>query len=118
MVKRAFLLALLLAGACGGNGAVRVQEPQAEQPLLSPQGCVLAADMALVARALSADGISRAQADRIMALVYPTYPPELRARMADLGYARNEQPMDLARMILQHCAASGGRPEPSSDRSI
>jgi hypothetical protein len=108
------LTALLACAGCAGQRAhdlPRAEEP-AQELLLTPQGCVLAADMVLVARALSAESIERPRADRIMAHVYPIRPEALRVQMTELGYARKENPMDLAGLVLTHCRASGGRPTP------
>lgn len=42
-------------------------------PKLPPEGCAVAADMVLVARALAAQGVERQHAEKIMALVYANY---------------------------------------------
>lgn len=104
----AFAAAAALAAFAAPPPAVAQVAPQ-----LTERGCILAADMALVARSLAVEKVERALAGRIMAQIYVESPGNaqvaaLRERITSMAYGRAEAPLDLARMVAERCARSGG----------
>ena len=81
-------------------------------PKLPPEGCAVAADMVLVARALAAQGVERQHAEKIMALVYANYTHQdavaLRQELADFAYRVKEAPLAVAEMVGRACLANRG----------
>lgn len=106
-MTRVLLLAAALAFASSPPAAAQQTQN------LTEQGCGIAADMTLVARALAVEKVGRALAGRIMAQVYvgvsgTQAAVALRERVIDLAYSRTEAPMDLARLVGEACLRTGG----------
>lgn len=94
-------------------GGVTLVAMPSERPRLSQAGCAMAADMVLVARALSQEGIERTRTDRIMTSVYASIGETeqgsaLRQDLTDYGYGRPEPAVALAQAFLEGCLTKGG----------
>ena len=79
----------------------------------NPQECNVAADMAIVARSLSAEGIDRRKADTIMGHIYDVAESERGQQLMDAILATayrmaDTAPALFATELLGHCMRSGG----------
>jgi hypothetical protein len=79
----------------------------------SPQECGVAADMAIVARSLAAEGIDRRKADTIMSHIYDVTDSEraqqlMNAILATAYRMTDTSPPNFATELLGHCMRSGG----------
>lgn len=100
------LLLVLVPAGCW------ISRAEAAIPKLTPEGCALAADMALVARGLSQGGVAREKGERVMDLIYANVAHpiaiELRRSLTALAYRSRDAPIDLAAILVRVCNASGG----------
>lgn len=96
-----WLLAIALAGFC----ATAFAAPRAE----SGEECSHPADLAVTARALAEEGISREQAAKVVARMYPK---ALIAKWAEAvlkaAYADSRPAAKFASDLIQHCYKSQG----------
>ena len=116
-MKRTALVSIALAALL-----VTAIAAQAQPARITQQGCMVATDMALVARALAQQGVARSTAERVMAAIYlseaePTV-AELRRRVTDRAYARQGTPQELAQDIFARCMGSGGDIDATFGREI
>ncbi len=112
MMKLAAITVLLCA--CCASPDVRSQlQPlfdSTDPPTLSTVGCVVGSDMLLVARALAARGVQRAEADEITALIYEPWVgvhanDALRMQLTNIAYRSVKRPITLSMAFLVQCRA-------------
>lgn len=98
------LCALVIAGT-----AIWATKAHAQQ--INEQGCAYAADVAITSRALSAAGVERALAEKILLSMYTGENPlvqKVRLRVTDSAYRSELTPKDYSVLIFASCMASDG----------
>ncbi len=112
---------LVLAGALATSAAVAAPRAQSELE------CGIAADMAVVAKSLAAEEITRAKADSIMSRIYDVSSSErgqeLMKEILDAAYSRGSaaaggSAQKFAESLYTTCVKSGGDMDPVLGRKL
>lgn len=92
-------------------GCTVIWATKANAEQLNEQGCVYVADLAITARALSAAGLERTLADKIIASMYTSDAPlaqKIRAKVTDLAYQSKLSPKDFSDFMHGACYGAKG----------
>jgi hypothetical protein len=81
---------------------------------LTAEGCVMASDMLLTARALAAESVDRKTADAVMATIFAPWADgglnnALRSQLTDIAYRSIKRPITLSMAFLSHCRMLRGQ---------
>lgn len=82
-----------------------------EMNQVNERGCVYIADVAITSRALSAAGVERALAEKILLSMYTAKDPDVqrvRVRVTDAAYASSMPPSEYSHLLLDSCLSVNG----------